>query len=311
MGNYILKRIVVSFPVLFVVTFLAFLLVELVPSDPAEVALRVNGAVATEEAVELVREELGLDQPFLTRYVDWMTSSFTLDFGTSFINGKPVLDEILQALPATFQLAIASLVVIILISVPVGVLCAIWKDSWFDKLVRFVIFILTAMPNYWVGLLLIAYVSVKMDLLPTGGRGSWQHLILPTVTLSLTYISTYVRLIRGNMIANLNESYVVYAKARGLYEKSIILKHVLVNSLHTAITSFGMSIAKLIAGAFVVETVFSWPGIGMLCVSAIFNRDYPVIQAYILMMALIFILCNLIVDIVNHYIDPRLRREVS
>lgn len=311
MGNYILKRIVVSFPVLLVVTFLAFLLVELVPSDPAEVALRVNGAVATEEAVELVRVELGLDKPFLTRYVDWMTSSLTFDFGTSFINGKPVVDEILQALPATFQLALASLVVIVIISVPVGVLCAIWKDSWFDKLVRFVIFILTAMPNYWVGLLLIAYVSVKMDLLPTGGRGSWQHLILPTVTLSLTYISTYVRLIRGNMIANLNESYVYYAKARGLYEKSIVLKHVLVNSLHTAITSFGMSIAKLIAGAFVVETVFSWPGIGMLCVSAIFNRDYPVIQAYILMMALIFILCNLIVDIVNHYIDPRLRREVN
>lgn len=311
MGNYILKRIVVSFPVLLVVTFLAFLLVELVPSDPAEVALRVNGAVATEEAVELVREELGLDKPFFTRYVDWMTSSITLDFGTSFINGKPVLDEILQALPATIQLALASLFVIIIVSVPVAVLCAVWKDSWFDKLVRFVVFIITAMPNYWVGLLLIAYVSVKMDLLPTGGRGSWQHLILPTITLSLTYISTYIRLIRGNMIENLNESYVYYAKARGLYEKSIMLKHVLVNSLHTAITSFGMSIAKLIAGAFVVETVFSWPGIGMLCVSAIFNRDYPVIQAYILMMALIFILCNLIVDIVNHYIDPRLRREVS
>lgn len=300
-----------SFPVLLVVTFLAFLLVELVPSDPAEVALRVNGAVATKEAVELVREELGLDKPFLTRYVGWMTSSITLDFGTSFINGKPVLDEILQALPATIQLALASLLVIIIVSVPIAVLCAVWKDSWFDKLIRFVIFIITAMPNYWVGLLLIAFVSVKMDLLPTGGRGSWLHLILPTITLSLTYISTYIRLIRGNMIENLNESYVYYAKARGLYEKSIVLKHVLINSLHTAITSFGMSIAKLIAGAFVVETVFSWPGIGMLCVSAIFNRDYPVIQAYILMMALIFIVCNLIVDIVNHYIDPRLRREVS
>lgn len=310
MRIYILKRLVLVFPVLFIVTFLAFLLMELVPSDPAEVALRVNGAVATDEAVALMREQLGLDHSFLERYISWLASSLMLDFGTSFINGNEVLDEFLIALPATLQLAGASLLVIVFVSVPTAVICAVWKDSLFDKIVRFIVFLLTAMPNYWVGLLLIAYVSVKLDLLPTGGRGGLEHLILPTITLSLTYISTYIRLIRSSMITNLNESYVFFAQARGLKQKSIVFKYVLTNSLHTALTSFGMSVAKLIAGAFVVETVFSWPGIGMLCVSAIFNRDYPVIQAYILMMAIIFIICNLLVDILNHAIDPRLRREV-
>lgn len=300
-----------AIPTILLVTFLAFVLVELVPSDPAEVALRVNGAVATEEAVELTRIELGLDKPLITRYIDWLTASLHLDFGTSFVSKHPVLEEITQALPATLQLAAATLLAIVVVSVPLGVICAVWKDSWFDKIVRVFIFIVTAMPNYWVGLLLIAFLAVQLDLFPTGGRGTIQHLILPTITLSLTYISTYVRLIRNSMLDNMKETYVLYARAKGLVEKSIVFKHVLLNSLQSTITSFGMSVAKLIAGAFVVETIFSWPGIGMLCVSAIFNRDYPIIQAYILMMAIIFVVFNLLVDIVNYALDPRLRKELN
>ncbi|OIJ18184.1 nickel ABC transporter permease subunit NikB [Anaerobacillus alkalidiazotrophicus] len=311
MKNYIIKRIVSIIPIIFAITFLAFILINIVPSDPAEVAIRVNDAVATPEAIEITRAELGLDDPFFVRYYNWLRKSVQLDFGNSYISKKPVLDELLRVLPATIQLALASLVIIIIISIPIGVLSAVYKDSLFDKGVRSIVFIGTAMPNYWIGLLLIWLFSVKLNLLPTSGKGDIKHLILPSITLSLTYISIYIRLIRNNMLENMRENYVLYANVRGLRQRSIVLKHILKNSIHSCITAFGMSIAQLIAGTFVIESIFAWPGIGMLCISAIFNRDYPVIQAYILMMAFIFIICNLVVDIINYYIDPRMRKGID
>ena len=169
----------------------------------------------------------------------------------------------------------------------------------------------TAMPAYWIGLLLIWLVSIKWDLLPTSGSGTIKHLILPSFTVSLTYISTYIRLIRNNMLENMKEDYVLYANARGLRQRNILVRHILKNSLHTCIVAIGMSIPQLMAGTIVVENVFAWPGLGKLCITSIFNRDYPVIQTYVLLIGTLFVVFNLLFDIIQSVADPRLRREVS
>jgi nickel transport system permease protein len=313
MKNYIVKRILTTFPLLLCITFICFVFINLIPSDPAEVALRIRQTpVITEEAIQAVRLELGLDDPFLLRYLNWLGDCLRFDFGVSYTNpSRTVLGEIARCLPATLQLAGASLLIVISLSLPVGFFCAVYKDSWFDRLVRGFVFMTTAMTAYWVGLLLIWLVSIHWNLLPTSGAGSWQHLVLPAFTVALTYISTYIRLIRNNMLENMKEDYVLYAKARGLRQGTILVKHVLKNSLQTCIVAIGMSIPQLIAGTIVVENVFAWPGLGKLCITSIFNRDYPVIQTYVLMIGTLFILFNLVFDIVQALADPRLRREAE
>lgn len=308
MLSYILKRLIMMIPILFGISFIAFLLINLAPSDPAEVALRLNEIMPIPDAIESMREELGLNKPFWSRYFTWLYNVFHLDFGRSFIHrDRLVWDEMLRSLVPTVVLAISSFIFTLIVSVILGVLCAIFANSVFDHIVRIIIFLGTAMPSYWLGLLFIWLFANYLDLLPTNGYGTWQNLILPTLTLSFVYISTYVRFIRNNMLENMHNYSVFYARSRGLKERSIILKHVLVNSLHTTITALGMTIPQLIAGSFVVEYIFSWPGLGRLCISAIMNRDYPVIQAYILIMAILFVVCNFIVDVVHQLLDPRLR----
>lgn len=310
MRKYIINRVLLTVPMLFVITFISFLLISLIPSDPAEVALRVNEVIPTPEAIENMRIELGLDKPFLTRYLYWIKDVIHLDFGASYINNnRLVFDEIKRTLPVTIKLSALSFIIVILISFPVGILSAVYKNKFFDKITRIFVFIFTAIPNYWLGLLLMWIFALKLKLLPTGGATSFKHFILPAITISMTYISTYVRLIRNSMLENMKENYVFYAKVRGIKENTIILKHVLLNSLHSTITSLGMSLVQLIAGTFVIENIFSIPGIGRLCITAIFNRDYPIIQAYILMMGCLFVFCNLFVDILQMLIDPRLREK--
>ena len=308
MKNFIIKRLMSMIPILIGISFLSFVIINLSPSDPAEVALRVNEIVPTEESIEAMREELGLDKPFFERYTTWLVSSMKGDFGNSYANKKSVGKEIARVLPATLKLASVSLVITLIISVVAGVLCAVYENSIGDKITRGIIFLGTAMPSFWVGILLIWIFSVKLNLFPTSGMEKDSSVVLPAITLSLTYISTYVRLIRNNMVQNKRENYVLYARVRGLKEGTII-KHVFKNSLQTSITALGMSIPKLIAGTVVVENIFAWPGVGRLCVSAIYNRDYPIIQAYILIMALLFVVCNLLVDIFSALLDPRMRRE--
>lgn len=308
MKNYIRKRILSIIPILIGISFLSFIIINLSPSDPAEVALRANEVVPTNEAIHQMREQLGLDKPFFERYTIWLGNSIKGDFGQSYVNNKPVVGEIKEALPATLYLAAVSLGITILFSVSIGVLCTGYEDSIADKIIRAMVFLGTAMPSFWIGLLLIWMFSVKLDIFPTSGMKTISSVVLPAVTLSLSYISTYVRLIRNNMIQNKQENYVLYARVRGLKESTII-KHVFKNSLQSSITALGMSIPKLIAGTFVIENIFAWPGIGRLCVTAIFNRDYPIIQAYILIMAVMFVVCNLIVDIFSVLIDPRMRGE--
>jgi nickel transport system permease protein len=198
---------------------------------------------------------------------------------------------------------------VILLSLPIGFLCAIYKDGWFDRIMRSLVFMTTAMPPYWVGLLLMWLISIKLDLLPTSGNGTIRHLILPAFTVSLSYISTYIRLIRNNMLENMKQDYVLYANVRGLPQRSILVKHILKNSMHTCIVAIGMSIPQLISGTIVVENVFAWPGLGTLCISSIFNRDYPVIQTYVLLIGVLFVMFNLLFDILQTVSDPRMRKE--
>ena len=307
MKRYILQRFLAIVPILIGISFFAFFLINIGPSDPAEVALRVNETVATPEAIATMRRELGLDKPFFIRYGTWLLNSLQGDFGNSYITKQPVLNEMSKAFPATLALASLSLLITMGVSIFFGVWCAVHEGSVGDKIVRGFIFIGTAMPSFWVGLLFMWLFAVKFDLFPTSGMDGFHSIILPVVTLSLTYISTYIRLIRNTMIQNRQENYVLYTKVRGLKEKTIT-RHIFKNSLQASLTALGMSIPKLIAGTVIVENIFAWPGIGRLCVTAIFNRDFPIIEAYIVMMAVLFVVCNLIMDIVCALLDPRIRQ---
>lgn len=311
MKQYIIKRILSAIPLLLAISFLCFVFINLIPSDPAEVALRVRQVpIITEEAIAEVRAELGLDKPYLVRYGTWLLDCLKGNFGISYVNPtRTVAGEILRSMPATLQLAGTSLVMALFLSLPIGFLCAVYKDGWLDKIVRGIVFMTTAMPAYWVGLLLIWLISIKLDLLPTSGGGTWKHMILPAFTVSLTYISTYIRLIRNNMLENMKQDYVLYANVRGLSQKNILVRHILKNSMHTCIVAIGMSIPQLISGTIVVENVFAWPGLGTLCISSIFNRDYPVIQTYVLLIGVLFVVFNLLFDILQTVSDPRMRKD--
>ncbi len=314
MKKYIIRRVLLAIPLMLVISFICFLFINLIPSDPAEVALRVNQVtVISDELLEKTRIDMGLNDPFVIRYFKWLFNCLKLDFGVSYVNPqRTVLSEITRSLPNTMKLASVSFILVIVLSIPIGFFCAIYKDSWFDKVMRGFIFATTAMPAYWVGLLLMWGVGIKLDLLPTNGlNDGWKSLVLPTITIALTYISTFIRLIRNNMVENMKEDYVLYAKVRGLKQKNILLKHVLRNSLNTCIVAVGMSIPQLISGTIVVENVFSIPGLGTLCIESIFNRDYPIIQTYVLFIGIRFVSFNLLFDIIQYVTNPRLRNEVA
>jgi nickel transport system permease protein len=290
------------------ISFLAFCLINITPSDPAEVALRVQEITPTPEVVRLMRSELGLDKPFLVRYGCWLASVLHGNFGKSYANNRPVILEVGRAMPATLILVAATLAMILVVSITTGVLCAVFEGSLGDILFRGILFWITAMPSFWVGLLLMWVFAVQLDWLPTSGMESPQSVILPAVTLAMVYISTYFRLIRNTMIQNKQANCVHYARCLGLRESTIV-RRLFKNSIHSSLTALGMSIPKLIAGTVIVENIFAWPGIGRLCVTAIFNRDYPIIQAYVLIMAVLFVLCSLAVDVIGACLDPRLGKE--
>ena len=310
MLRLILKRIIFLIPILIGISMISFLITSLSPSDPAEVAIRVNAMVPTPELVAETRSEMGLDRPIIVRWADWITSALHGDLGRSWVSGRPVAEEFSKALPATLKLAAAAFAIIIPFSVLCGAVCAAREGGKTDHLIRSAVFALSALPDFWAGLLLMWLFSVFLGWLPTSGMTRPDSIILPAVTLSLAYIGTYVRLIRAEMVETNHAGWVLFAESRGLSWNRILL-HKLLNSLRGSATALAMSIPKLIAGAFVVECIFAWPGIGRLCVTAIFNRDFPVIEAYVLLMAVCFILFNLAGDIFTAWLDPRPRRQGS
>lgn len=308
MVNYAVKRIFAVIPLLIIVSFLTFVLINLSPSDPAEVILRAsNVPQISDELLERTREELGFNQPFLLRYLDWLKNMIQLDLGYSYINKKPVIDLIGPAFYNTLKLTVVTAVYIIILSLLLGIFCAANEGKIVDRWTRGILFFLASMPSYWIAALAIWFFAVKLDLFPTSGIGSPAHYILPVTMLSINYIGFYFRLIRNSMIQNANENYVVYAKACGL-KNSVINKHILRNSMQTAVAAFGMAIPGLIAGTVVIENIFAWPGIGRLCVTSILNRDLPVIQGYIIVVAFSFVFFNLMADLLNNFLNPKLQK---
>ncbi|RBQ31416.1 nickel ABC transporter permease subunit NikB [Arcobacter sp. FW59] len=309
MKFYLLKRLIIFIPLILIISFITFSLMNLSSSDPAEVTLRINNVSITQEAIEEVRIELGLDKPFLQRYIIWLENAIKGDFGISYSLKSPVIDEILYALPTTLTLAFFTLILILLVGFGLGIICGLNEGKLLDKILRFFLFFSTAMPNFWLGLLLIYLFSVYFNLLPTSGFDNYKSMILPSITLSFAYISTYARLLRNRIIQTKEEPFVIFAKARGL-KNSTINYHIIKNAIIPCIIALGMSIPKLIAGTVVIENIFGLPGLGSLCLHAIFGRDLPIIQAYILFMSCLFIFFNLFADIIARYIDPRLKKVI-
>lgn len=308
MGGWFLRRLLAAVPILFGITFVAFCLTALSPSDPAEVVIRAHMMVPTPELIEETRAELGLDAPFLVRYWRWLTAALAGDLGTSWLTGRPVAREILDALPATLALAAAAALMIAAASVAGGVLAARHEGRAVDRAIRAAIFVSGSVPAFWAGLLLMWLFSVRLGWLPTSGMEGFSSVILPASTLALAYIGFYTRLIRANLLEAKSRGFVAYCRAMGMPE-SRVTRHMLKNSLQSSVTALGMSIPKLIAGAFAVECIFAWPGLGRLAVASIFGRDFPVIQAYVLLMATLFLFFSLASDAANAALDPRTREE--
>ncbi|OAA88418.1 Nickel transport system permease protein NikB [Clostridium ljungdahlii DSM 13528] len=304
-----MKRLLHLVPVLFGITFLTFALTYFSPGDPALLMLSATGVTPSPELVQKVREELGLNNPFLFQYLHWLGGVFTGNFGTSYKYSRPVLDLILVALPATFKLAGASLVMMMFIALPLGITSALHKNKALDYIIRIISFFGISMPGFWVGLLLMYIFSIKFKLLPVVGDTGWKSIILPAVTLTIAMASKYTRQLRAAILEEISKDYVIGAKARGVKDSAILFGHVLKSSLLSIVTLLGLSLGSLLGGTAIVETIFSWPGVGKLAVEAIFNRDYPVIQGYVVWMTVIYVLINMIVDISYYFLDPRIRLE--
>jgi peptide/nickel transport system permease protein len=267
-----------------------------------------QGVMPDEAEVAQLREQMGLNDPFLTQYFRWLGNCLTGDFGTSFALQKPVTQLLLSRLWPTLKLALVSMVLMIVISVPLGVLSAVHKDKPIDYIVRALTFFGVSVPNFWVGLLLMLLFAVRLRILPVvSSGGSLKDLILPAVTLAIAMSAKYTRQVRTAVLEELSSDYVIGARARGVKESKILWGNVFPNSLLPLITMLGISIGSLLGGTSVVEVIFSYPGLGNLAVSAITSYDYYLIQGYVLWVAIIYMLINLLVDISYNYVDPRMR----
>ncbi len=309
MGVFLVKRILSVIPILLLAVLILTGLIHLSPVDPAQAYLSAAHIQPTDELLAAKRAEFGLDQPFYKQYFDAVIRLAQLDFGTSYLSGKPVLEDVLLRLPPTVELALTSLLLALVISIPLGFLAGIKKNGFFDHLSRAIAFIGASIPSFWLGYLFIFFFAVQLDWFPVGGTGSVMHLILPALTLAFPLIALYTRLLRGSVIEALNEPYVLFARTRGLKEGRILGKHVLRMAIPPMITGLGMNLGKLLTGTIIVETVFSWPGFGRYFIEAIFDRDMPVIQGYVFLAALVFIGSSLLVDIIQAVLDPRLAKK--
>lgn len=308
MTTYLLRRLLMMVPLLFFVSIITFLLLNLLPSDPAEVALRVQNIAPTAQAILATRHELGLDHSLASRYVLWLAQLWHLNFGTSYVLHAPVWTEIKAALPATLYLAAMTLILSVSTAFALALACVGCQQRWLERCLRGVTFLFMSMPNYALGLFFLWLFAVQLHLLlPISTALDFNAVLLPALTLSVSYIGMYMRLIRSAVLSQLQQPYVFYAKARGLSKGRILCCHILPNALPTTLISIGMSIPKLLAGTVVIENIFAWPGLGRLCLNAILTRDYPMLQAYILLMAFLCLLFNFLIDLVQMCLDPRLR----
>ncbi len=305
---FILRRLAYIVPVWIGISLIAFTLANLTPGDPARLALqRELGRQPTAEETVAAREQMGLDDPAPVRYLRWVGDALTGDLGTSFRTGKPVLDSLADRLPTTLQIAGGGLLLAIAIAIPLGVLAAVYRRSPVDHMSRVIALLGASMPSYWVAYLLILLLSVRFGWLPVAGSTTWQHAIMPALTLGIGGSASLMRLTRSEMLETLGQDYIRTARAKGLSARTMIVRHALRNVMIPISTVLGMRFAGMLGGAVIVETIFAWPGIGKLVIDAIFDRDYPMIQGFVIFMGTVFLLINLIVDIGYGLIDPRIR----
>lgn len=313
MISYIAQRLLQAVPVLFLASIPVFLILHLAPGDPA---LMLAGEDASEAEIQVIREYLGLDQPLVTQYVTWLGRLVEGDFGISFFHqSRTVLQLIMLRLPATLELAIAALVLAVLISVPLGILAALKRGRWPDHLIMGFSTVSIAIPNFWFAILMLLLFSLWLGWLPAGGRPvaflndpvtSLRFLILPAFTLALFSSAVLVRFVRASMMEVLHQDYIRTARSKGLSRRVIIFKHALRNALIPAITALGVQLGNLLTGAIVLELIFAWPGLGQLILGAITGRDYQLVQGCIIIFVGIFVLVNLVTDIIYGVVDPRI-----
>lgn len=307
MRRSIIRRVLQFIPVLLGITFLAFLLIYFSPSDPVSVRMSAGGISVSPEIMESMRKSMGLDRPLLVQYGDWLWNILHGNMGKSYITDADVLDQILKALPYTLKMAGASLLLTLCISIPVGILTAAMQNSKFDYVVRVMAFVGNALPNFIIALCLMFIFSYRLGWIPVLATTKPIGLILPALTLALVMSSRYIRQIRAAMLDELGKGYVVGLRSRGLSETTILYKNVLKNIMVTVITLTGISLGSLLGGTVIVETVFTWPGLGNLIMEGISQRDYPVVQAVIVWMASAFMVVNLLTDISYTVFNPKIK----
>jgi peptide/nickel transport system permease protein len=307
-GKQLASRLAQMLIVLVGISFLTFLLTYLSPGDPVRNMYTSAGIMPTEELIQQTRDEMGFNDPFFTQYARWITNCLKGDFGKSYSLNKPVVKLLSARLWPTLKLTLMSMVLMLIVAVPLGVLSAVYRNKPIDYIVRAVTFFGVSIPNFWVGLLLILYFCVRLRLLPVvSSGGTFKDLLLPAVTLAIAMSAKYTRQVRTAVLEELSSDYVVGARARGVKESKILWGNVFPNSLLPLITMLGLSVGSLLGGTSVVEVIFSYPGLGNLAVNAITSADYFLVQGYVLWVSVIYMVINLLVDLSYNYVDPRMR----
>lgn len=304
------RRLLQIVIVLFGISFFTFGLTYLSPGDPAEIMLTECGNIPTPELLEQTRAELGLDKPFLVQYGNWLKGVLIGDMGKSYSMKVPVVEKLVSCFFPTLKLALASLFIMILFSIPLGILSAVYHNRWPDYLVRGLTFFGVSVPNFWIGLILLSIFGVQLRWVTvSGGSTDFKSLVLPAVTLAIAMSAKYTRQVRIAVLEELQQDYVTGARMRGISEKKILWKHVLPNATLPLVTLLGLSLGSLLGGTAVVEIIYNWPGLGSMAVKAISCRDYPLVQGYVLWIALLYMGINLLVDLSYERLDPRLKEE--
>ncbi len=310
--NYAVKRFIQLIPILFGITFLSFLLMYLAGSDAVTEMYTNRGVEVAQEIIDEKKAALGLNLPFFQQYVNWLWGMLHGNMGVSYVTGEDVLTAFMKKLPATLLLTALSIGMTVLISLPCGILAAVRHDKAADLLLRFGSFLGNAMPNFFVGMLLMEFLGIQLGILPVISSGiDIKSAIMPTLTLAIAMSAKYLRQVRSTVLEELNKDYVLGAKARGVSYQIILWKNVMKASMLTIMTLLALSIGSLLGGTAIIESIFMWDGVGKLAVDAINMRDYPIIQAYVMWMAIIYVFVNLVADLLYHHLDPRIRLGVN
>ena len=308
MQHYAVKRLLQLIPILFAITFLSFGMMRLAGSDVVEQKMENTSGTVSQEMIDAAREELGLDKPFIVQYFTWLGNLLRGDMGTSYVSNKPVFSTFISKLPATLLLAAVSILLTVIVSIPLGIWSAVNQNKATDYVIRTASFIGNSLPNFFVSLLLMYVFAIRLNWFPVISRGvSLQSVALPSLTLAIAMSAKYLRQVRATVLDELSKDYVLGAKARGVKFSTTMMKSVMKASLVTIITLLTLSIGSLLGGTAIVESIFMWDGVGKMAVDAINMRDYPIIQAYVMWMAIIYVLVNLITDVSYRYLDPRIR----